>query len=222
MLYITIHDDTHRWAVHLLLSCVASLGWQTVWSFHLMIRNNGAASVFLDKHRHWLHTLPPLRDFHWLGKLGNVFFNRALGGWHEWDYQRNTRQMRGAAASAVPLLRDGAENRRQQHFGKMQIVSVQVRLWWRGTSSKIKCWAWGGCRNEMKRDSRLDWGLLSFGKQDDKTRRLFNSLGTEVFILFRSSGSLNRSGLICWFHYIFTKSSTCSNLPASVDPVQMK
>lgn len=55
----------------------------------------------------------PLRDFHWLGIFGNVFLQQGPGGWHKWDLQRNTKQIRGAPASAVPLLGDHAARWKQ-------------------------------------------------------------------------------------------------------------
>lgn len=89
-----------------------SLGWQiqtTAKCFYLTIQNNGGTSVALGKHRHWLHMLPAFRGLSLIREIGQCFLQQGPGGWHKWDWQRNTKQMRGAPASDVPLLRDHAQ-----------------------------------------------------------------------------------------------------------------
>lgn len=144
VLYTTIHDCTRCSAVRLLLRSVPSAGRQiqtTVKSFHLTNRNNGATSVALGKHRHWLCAPPAFQGLSLIREIWQCFLQAGPGGWHKWDYQRNTKQMRGAPASVVPLLGDHARRRTirlRRYFGKRQSVLAQVWLWWSTAKNRMQ------------------------------------------------------------------------------------
>lgn len=138
--FMTVHACS---AVRLLLCSVPSAGRQiqTVKSFHLTNRNNGATSVALGKHRHWLCAPPAFQGLSLIREIWQCFLQAGPGGWHKWDYQRNTKQMRGAPASVVPLLGDHARRRTKRlrrYFGKRQSVLAQVWLWWSTAKNRMQ------------------------------------------------------------------------------------
>lgn len=114
---------------------------QQVKSFHLANRNNGATSVALGKHRHWVCAPPAFQGLSLIREIWQCFLQPDPGGWHKWDYQRNTKQMRGAPASVVPLLGDHARRRTKRlwrYFGKRQRVLAQVWLWWSTAKNRMQ------------------------------------------------------------------------------------
>lgn len=84
-LYMTAHTAQLR---TFLLCSVPVLRWQihtTVRRFHLTNWNNGATSVALSKHRHWLHALAAFERLSLIREIGQCFLQQDPGGWHKWD-----------------------------------------------------------------------------------------------------------------------------------------
>lgn len=84
-LYMTVHTAQLR---TFLLCSVPVLCWQihtTVRRFHLTNWNNGATSVALSKHRHWLHALAAFERLSLIREIGQCFLQQDPGGWHKWD-----------------------------------------------------------------------------------------------------------------------------------------
>lgn len=84
-LYMTVHTAQLR---TFLLCSVPVLRWQihtTVRRFHLTNWNNGATSVALSKHRHWLHALAAFERVSLIREIGQCFLQQDPGGWHKWD-----------------------------------------------------------------------------------------------------------------------------------------